>query len=143
MITESKQQVTDLELFKEDIKVTISYEDYEESNKKNQVYENILKSIATLYSNPYQSVDNVKEAIGIIIKQVVNEEAIGNLGEVIYNKHRRELETNNLGKFAIIDIDKQEIVAIEDTPTKAIIEAKKIADKYYFIRKIGKNIFIN
>lgn len=140
MITESKQQLTDLELFKKDVEVTISYEDI---NNKKQMYENILKSIATLYSDPYQSVDNVKEAIGIIIKQVVNEETIGKLGEVVYNKHKRELETHHLGSFAVIDTDKQEVIAIEDTPTKAIIEAKKITDKHYFIRKIGKNISIN
>lgn len=143
MITKGNQQLTDLGVFKEDVEVTISYDYYEELNKKNQIYEKMLKSIATLYSDPYQSVDNVKEAIVIIINQVVNEETIGKLGEVIYNKHSRELETHHLDSFVVIDIDKQEIVAIEDTPTKAIVEAKKIADKNYFIRKIGKNIFIN
>ena len=147
MITKIKQQSTESELFREgykgEVKVTVSYEEYEDLNNENQAYKNLIKKIATLHSDPYQRVDNMEDAIKLIIKQTTNEKIIGKIGEIIYDQKRKELETSHLNKFVVIDIDKQDIVSIEDTPTKAIIEAKKIADKHYFLRKIGKNISIN
>ena len=147
MITKIKQQSTESELFREgykgEVKVTVSYEEYEDLNNENQAYKNLIKKIATLHSDPYQRVDNMEDAIKLIIKQTTNEGTIGKEGEIVYTKLRESLELSHLGKFVVIDIGKQEIIAIEDTPTKAIIEAKKIADKHYFMRRIGKNIYVN
>ena len=111
MIAKTNQRSTESEIFKEsskeEVEVTISCEEYENLNYKNQSYENIIKQIATLYSDPYESVDNVKEAISIILKKAVNEETIGKLGELIYNKHKIKLEATNFGNFVVIDTDKQ------------------------------------
>lgn len=142
MIVENKRMESGF--FKSDqTAVTITIDEYEEINKKNEIYGTVLKRVASLYSDPYQRLDNIEDAISVIIKQTTNEKMIGKIGEMIYNQKRKKLEISHLNRFVVIDIDKQDIVAIENTPTKALIEAKKISDKHYFIRKVGKNISMN
>ena len=127
----------------EGAKVEILWHDYDSLIAQNDKLKKLLTDIATLYASPYQEVDDINSAMTILLSKVSSQEFIGKIGERVYAANQLNLEKTHWGEFVVIDTDSESIIAIDKNPVNAMIEAKRIKDKNYFLRQIGVITTIN
>ncbi len=77
-----------------------------------------------------KDIEKMKEELNQII----------DIGNQVYEEHRRELEKLHYGKLVAIDSEKREIVSIGSNRLDTVEEAqRKNGKKTYYTRWVGKN----
>jgi len=123
--------------------VAISTEEYVSLTQQNEQLKNVIIGFAKASADPYTEVSDLPTAITVLSEKINIKDVVGGRGEQIYSTLKEELERKFQGQFAVIDIDKKKMVAVAHTPTHAMLEAKKLGEKNYFLRKIGEITFMN
>jgi len=69
--------------------------------------------------------------------QEESKEEFGIKGDYIYNKLKSFLEKKHFGKFVVIDVVNEKIIAIESNAAEAMMKAQKITKEQCYLKQVG------